>query len=64
MPPKGYKQTSLPDQTMKAIDNLIKRLKELEIGPAYNSRADFIKEAVNIHITDIIQTYFIGERGE
>jgi len=59
MPRVGYGGISLPDDLLEQIDRVIDRLETKDIRLGFNSRADFIKNAVRAYIKDLTMTYLV-----
>jgi len=59
MPRVRYGGISLPDDLLEEIDRVIERLNTNNIKLGFNSRADFIKNAVRAYIKDLTVTYLV-----
>jgi len=59
MPGVRYGGISLPDDLLEEIDRVIERLETKNIKLGFNSRADFIKNAIRAYIKDLTVTYLV-----
>ena len=61
MPPKGYKNVTIPEGLVIGIDDLLKELEQADISTGYTNPTEFIKDAIRRRIEQLRQIYLLGE---